>query len=168
MALVACAGMPGRDLFSSAQGTWGSPGSAELACDRNPHTIAFSPDRRAMWLRYRRPVRMDDGSESDSARYRVLGHTRNAILLALEGETRQTPSGDPVLWDLVVLSSERTCWHRTDWPAGTCTADAERCVPPSTEPSGDGRPGPPAGPPWYLRDGAQPSAMPSDGGRRDA
>ena len=107
MALVACAGMPGRDLFASAQGTWGSPGSAELSCDRNPHTIAFSPDRRTMSLHYRHPVRIDEGGDSGSARYRVLGHTRNAIRLALEGESNLTPSGDPVVWDLVVLSPER-------------------------------------------------------------
>lgn len=42
-------------------------------------------------------------------------------------ETRKTPDGRLVVWDLVLTSRNSYAWHRTDWAPGSYTAELRRC-----------------------------------------
>lgn len=70
---------------------------------------------------------MFDGSIGDRAEYEVIAYTPDSIRLFLVGETRRTSAGELVLWDLVLVSADAYCWHRSDWPQGGCTKRIVRC-----------------------------------------
>src|SRR5262249_26983880 len=59
--------------------------------------------------------------------YRILAWSANALRMEIIGETRKTEDGDPVIWDLIVLSPDSYCWHRADWPPQGCTGRVLRC-----------------------------------------
>jgi hypothetical protein len=63
---------------------------------------------------------------AETVRYRVLQSEPN-LRMVIEGETRKTAAGEPVVWDLVLLSNDQFCWHRTDWSPGACTKAIVRC-----------------------------------------
>jgi hypothetical protein len=79
-----------------------------------------------MLLEKRDPFIGPDGIALQQFLYRVLA-TRPHLRLLLLDEKRTTASGDPAVWDLVMVSNDQYCWHRTDWPPGACTPRNERC-----------------------------------------
>jgi hypothetical protein len=79
-----------------------------------------------MLLEKKSPFKDTDGVMKQQFLYRVVA-TRPYLRLLLVDEDRTTASGDPVVWDLMMLSPDRYCWHRTDWPPGSCTQRNERC-----------------------------------------
>lgn len=107
-----------------ATGTWGLDADG-VRCDENPHTIEFPPDGRTMVLRYAKGV---GDKPPFVANYRLIGEGPGFLRMKLDGETRKTETGDLVEWDLVLLSADSYCWHRTDWQEGGCTKPATRCA----------------------------------------
>jgi len=63
--------------------------------------------------------------------YQVLSESPDSLRMRIVGETRRTHAGEPVVWDLVLLSRDSYCWHRTDWPSQGCTGRVLRCNRPS-------------------------------------
>ena len=106
-----------------AAGTWGF-GVEGASCDDNPHTIEFSADGQFMFLRYSQTV---DGEPPPVTKYELLGEGPGFMRMAMKGETRTTDEGEPVKWDMVLLTPDSYCWHRTDWQEGGCTQPAHRC-----------------------------------------
>ena len=78
-----------------------------------------------MFLKHKEPF-PGQANPEEAVRYRVL-QSEPDLRMAIEGETRMTPTGELVVWDLVLLSPDRYCWHRTDWPHGGCTKAIVRC-----------------------------------------
>ncbi len=113
-------------IFSVLPGIWGWEEQGVGTCSANPHAITFSDDRRVMFLRHTKPLKRHTGAETMVLLYRILDADPH-LRMALDGETRTTPAGALVEWDLIMLSPDRYCWHRTDWPAGHCTAAVVRC-----------------------------------------
>jgi hypothetical protein len=113
-------------VFSTLPGTWGWEGHKELSCDGTSHTLSFTRDRSVMLLQYTDKSNRVSDNPIPIVRYRVLQAKPN-LRMAIEGETRKTPGGELVVWDLVLLSPNRYCWHRTDWRPEGCTAAIERC-----------------------------------------
>jgi hypothetical protein len=107
-------------------GTWGWTIANGFGCDENPHDIEFSADRKSMFYSVQDPVESPTGEIVKTIQYHILD-TSPHLRMRIEGETRTTPAGDPVVWDLILISPDRYCWHRTDWPVGACTANIERC-----------------------------------------
>lgn len=126
-AIAGCAGAPRREAVPALSGTWGWTKDDTRSCAVNPHTLAFSADRRFLVLRHRAPVKTYDGSQRIEAYYRVLQTNRNAVTVLLEGETRQQRDGRPVSFELRFLSDTAYCWHRTDKSARQCSAPVVRC-----------------------------------------
>lgn len=114
------------DIFSAVAGTWDWSG-ADGFCSINPHTITFSPDHDVMMLRFREPWTDSVGIEHQVAEYEIREHTRNRIRGFIRGETRRTPDGRLVVWDLVLTGPDVYRWHRTDWAVGGYTKDVLRC-----------------------------------------
>jgi hypothetical protein len=114
-------------IFSVLPGIWGWEADGAGTCSANPHAITFSNDRSVMFLRTAKTFERHTGAETSVVLYRILDSDPH-LRLALDGETRTTPTGALVEWDLIMLSLDRYCWHRTDWPAGSCTAAIVRCV----------------------------------------
>ena len=111
-------------LFAALAGTWGLPGVGE--CGENPVTLRFSEDRRSLFHSYRIPIETSEGPVQYS-RYEIVGVAGPAMRLRLDGETRSTESGTPVVWDLVLHGPDSFCWHRADWVPGACTPPRFRC-----------------------------------------
>jgi hypothetical protein len=112
------------DVFRAAAGTWGWA-RGHNTCARNPHTIAFTPQRDTMIIRYR------DDADSTTSRYVISGTTASSIRGALIGEDRRTDAGALVVWDLVMMAPDSYRWHRTDWEPDGYTRSVVRCLPSS-------------------------------------
>jgi len=110
-------------LQEGASGVWGFPVEG-ASCEDNPHTIKFLEGSKTMILRYAKGL---DGNPPTEATYQILGEGPGYLRMEIRGETTTTEAGKPVQWDLVLLSSDSYCWHRTDWQLGGCTQPATRC-----------------------------------------
>lgn len=116
----------GSSVFEVAQGRWAWT-TVPAGCDTSWHRITFSPDRRTMTIRSSKPYERSDGTFDSVAVYDISAQTDTWIRGAIRGETRLTPDGKPVVWDLVLLSKDKYAWHRTDWVTGGRTASIQRC-----------------------------------------
>ena len=108
------------------EGTWAWT-TENTNCATDPHTITFTPDREQMIITAAHPYRRADGKLDSVAVYDIQAHTGGWIRGAIRGETRLTPDGRPVVWDLVLQSPDRYVWHRTDWLPGAHTRAIRRC-----------------------------------------
>lgn len=127
-ALVGCktTELPTASVYDVLPGTWGSTFNKSISCDSNPHTISFTEDRTEMLLTYAKPRQTRDG-EITTVRYKVLSD-KPYLHLSREGEKRRNPAGGRLArWDLVMVSSDRYCWHRTDWLNRVCGTHIVRC-----------------------------------------
>jgi hypothetical protein len=118
-----------KSLFDHLSGTWdwaNAPGS----CKDNPHTISFAPDHSSMTLTYRHPIKALE-TEVSVARYEIRGRGKNSLRTAIVDppETRRTPAGDLVVWDLVLTGPDEFRWHETHWLDGQMTPLVVRCKP---------------------------------------
>lgn len=82
-----------------------------------------------MILRHHEPWIDSAGTEHRVAEYEIREHARNRIRGFIRGETRRTPDGELVVWDLVLSSPNTYRWHRTDWPWDGYTKEVLRCGP---------------------------------------
>lgn len=105
--------------------------AAPQRCQENPHSISFTPDRRSMEVRHPKGAVMDKEAPRIVTVYQVLSESPDSLRMRIVGETRRTDAGEPVVWDLVLLSRDSYCWHRTDWPSQGCTGRVLRCNRPS-------------------------------------
>jgi len=111
-------------ILSRVEGEWGWASDVPLNCATNPHTISVTPDQKQMILRNREPV---DSTGLQEARYDIVSYSGPTIRLSMHGETRRTPAGDLVLWDLVLLDPNFYAWRQTDWLPYRFTRILERC-----------------------------------------
>jgi len=123
----------GTDIFTAVQGRWAWT-TADSGCATKWHTIAFTSDRKVMTITSSKPYQGADGKLDSVAVYDIQAHDRGWIRGAIRGEQRLTADGHPVVWDLVLRSSDRYAWHRTDWFRGGYTAEIERCSNPGLRP----------------------------------
>ena len=96
-------------------------------CDIAQTTVSVSADRQSISFSH---SGLGQATESDIRRqfnYRVGAQRGNRLYLELENETRLDERGEPVTWDLVMLSSDEFCWSRSDWLEDGCTATVFRC-----------------------------------------
>ncbi len=80
-----------------------------------------------MMITYEQPTVLVGGEATDAVTYDLFEVTQNYVRGRIRGETRLTASGDAVIWDLMLLSRDSFCWHRTDWGPGGCTSQSIRC-----------------------------------------
>ena len=114
-----------QSIFAVPPGIWGWEQSEELGCGGNSHTLSFTKDRAVMLLKHEE-ASIAQGIPAEAVRYRVL-QSEPGLRMAIEGESRMTPAGEPVVWDVVMLSADRFCWRRTDWSPESCTPAVVRC-----------------------------------------
>jgi hypothetical protein len=119
----------GSTVLDVATGTWDWEG-AEGFCEKNPHTIAFSPDRKVMTLTHKEGWEDEEGKQHQVTEYDILEHDDDRIQGRIRGETRRTDDGQPVVWDLVLMSADGYSRHRTDWPPLGRTNLVKRCTQP--------------------------------------
>jgi hypothetical protein len=67
------------------------------------------------------------GQLREISTYNVLLEYGRILRMEIEDEERRTADGRVVVWDLVLLSEDSFCWHRTDWRQGGCTQPRTRC-----------------------------------------
>jgi hypothetical protein len=117
----------GVDMYVLAAGTWDWSGAEEF-CEKNPHTISFSPDKKVMSIRHKEPWTDSAGVVHRVAEYDLEEVTPRHLRGQIRGERRQTPAGEPVVWDLVPTSRDSYRWHRVDWPSWMMTGEVRRCL----------------------------------------
>ncbi|MEM8661098.1 MAG: hypothetical protein AAGF35_09450 [Pseudomonadota bacterium] len=81
-----------------------------------------------MYVTSNRGIRQTVGGEPlEVLTYQIIGHSENGLRAVLEGEERRTPSGNVVVWNLLLMNKNEFCWHRADWRKGSCTNPLKRC-----------------------------------------
>ena len=115
---------PAPSALAHLEGRWSivdpATGATRQACSQG-QSFALTPDRRNVTLTdaaapARRP-----------SRYLVVHSEPERVLLFIEGETRRTPTGDPVLWWVQFDGPDRFQWRRYDWPRDARTVIWQRC-----------------------------------------
>jgi hypothetical protein len=74
-----------------------------------------------------KPYKSPEGKEVRAAVYKVLSINGDTITMFLNGETRRTEGGDPIVWTLVLLNDNAYVWRQTDWPPDGATVPYIRC-----------------------------------------
>ena len=109
-----------RDIVT---GTWGTEFEGAM-CSDNPHTIRFSADGHSMTLAYTKSLTADPPTRVE---YRVIGEGKGFIRMQITNETEKGADGQLVMWDIVLLTPNSFCWHRSDWSDEGCTKPITRC-----------------------------------------
>ncbi|MFC3150036.1 hypothetical protein ACFOEK_03265 [Litoribrevibacter euphylliae] len=99
----------------------------EDSCGSTAQTYSFSKDGQRIILTAPSPLTLDGTSELNQVVYEIIDERPSVMRMKVIGETRTTENGAPVVWDLILKDKNTFCWHRTDWPAGTCTQDLNKC-----------------------------------------
>ena len=113
-------------VFGLVEGAWDWEG-ADGFCVRNPHRIWFSAAHDSMYIYYVLPWTDSLGKQDSGAVYEIQEHSASRIRGFIVDETRRTPDGDLVVWDLVLTSANSYAWHRIDWEEGGFTKAIHRC-----------------------------------------
>lgn len=127
--LLLIAAAPARaDIFDDLAGSYGTAFREDLSCARAPHRVSFSADRRRAHFELSSEISDYQGQPRRRADYTVLGLGAEGIEMVLDGETRLTAEGRPVIWVLRKAAGiDGYCWGRTDWPRGKCQHLNLRC-----------------------------------------
>ena len=116
------------DVFQSLSGTYGPLFSPTLSCKLNPHRISFYDNNQRARFDWQAEIVGYNEKRLKTAEYTVVGTSALGIILALDGESRLTDAGEPVVWILrPVQGLAGYCWGRTDWPELRCIATHIRC-----------------------------------------
>jgi len=118
-----------QTVYSVAAGLW-DWADADSFCVKNPHRIWFAPRQDSMYIYYARPWTDSAGTVDSGAVYELQGHSGSHLRGFIVDETRRTPAGELVVWDLVLTSPNSYAWHRSDWVAGSYTKPIRRCPQP--------------------------------------
>lgn len=126
--LSAAPALAEEDPFFRLSGTFGRPFTADSDCQTNPHTVRFLQGNHRARFEWPNLVEDYEGKPRVFAEYSVQGLDGNGIIMALDGESRLTEAGEPVVWIMrPVARPDGYCWGRTDWPAARCIAVTLRC-----------------------------------------
>ena len=85
-----------------------------------PHRFSFSKD----W--FKATITWKNG-DIGPAVYDLTFMSDTTFVAEIEGEERLAETGMPVHGQLVLYQSDAFCWHRMDWPPGSCTKPQVRC-----------------------------------------
>jgi hypothetical protein len=123
--------MPGvaraeSDVMAQLTGTFGMPDNPDFTCEANPITITFSTDGTVMTSTMAEAIIDYEGKLRISGDYAVRRADSGGLALALEGESRLTDAGDPVVW-VLRPTPDGFCWGRTDWADEDCESYHVRC-----------------------------------------
>ena len=118
---------PEGELFlERLRGTWGAVVDGKLDC-KDSQTISFAADRTTAIFSSPYGFTNSKGSEVDTITYKILSIRDNAITMFLNGESRTTAGGDPIVWTLILFQPNAFVWRQTDWPVGHATTARMRC-----------------------------------------
>lgn len=117
---------PPATVFSTAEGIWDWE-TSDSFCVADRHRIWFSPQQDSMYIVHARPWTDSTGKADSGAVYAIRRTTESSIRGFITDETRRTPSGELVVWDLILTSPNSYTWHRTDWAPGATTVSIRRC-----------------------------------------
>jgi hypothetical protein len=111
------------DPIGALTGRWqivdSESGDIIQSCE-DPQVFAPSKDTRF--------VNLEPSSADEVVRYMVIQSQPGRALMFIEGESRLTDSGDPVLWWAMFVSADAFRWRRYDWLATEATlAEWRRC-----------------------------------------
>jgi hypothetical protein len=114
-----------EDALSTLAGRW------RVVDDRNgeivqdcAHSQVFRPTADGQFVDLSTELEGDAGR----ARYIVLQPQPHRVLLFIQGETRLTENGDPVIWWAIFTDNDHFRWRRYDWPQdATVAGEWQRC-----------------------------------------
>jgi hypothetical protein len=114
-------GAPNESLFAVLSGQWRNTRDAS-GCTHHRHEIAFTDDHRTMGLGIQHSNEGSSLVAWESEQYQVLQTSPGF-------RVKRVDVVEPDVWELIVVSHDRLCWHPTDGSPGVCDRSFERCVP---------------------------------------
>jgi len=104
----------GDNIFELLTDRWET--NTGKTCERNPHTISFSDDRKLAVFKYEKPVHVQIGIRQDFKIYHVLEHGEQWVAIMLDNEKSKMSNGQPVIYRLYLSSDKHHYyWWRYDW-----------------------------------------------------
>lgn len=123
MTLVLSDGHSGAadNVLSHLTGWWDEGVDQKTLCSEGRPRHRMVPDRsgETLTFEYDKPVKRYDGLEGRLFRYQIVGASATTATLKLENETRQTPEGSLVVWELALIDPTTYRWHASHLPEGT-------------------------------------------------
>jgi len=117
-----------RPIREIITGSWAPETKVGQVCRESPPTYSFSNDGALMYVTSDSGLYMSEGGgKFNKLTYQIVGEGQYSLRTIIEGEERRTANGNVVMWDLVLLSENRFCWHRSDWDSNSCTQEFRRC-----------------------------------------
>ncbi|MGZ9809477.1 hypothetical protein ACXN5S_03345 [Pseudoroseicyclus sp. H15] len=118
------------DIFERlAASSWGHEFDSDASC-LNPHRFSFPADRSRLVITWEEPITDYEYNQCLSGGYDVVSVEEERLTLALDGESRLGPDGQPVTWVLELLPTGVYCWHTTDETKLQCDGWAMACPAP--------------------------------------
>lgn len=113
--------------FEVFDGLWGWVPEKSATCKKNPHTLTFSKDLKEVYLEFTNSKDKKGNHIKNVAVYSVHEIKKNSVTMSVHNERRMDDEGNPVVWDLVLLSEREYKWHRHDWTFYKFTASVVKC-----------------------------------------
>lgn len=119
----------GGSIHTYISGAWGWAGSD--TCGVNHHTITVDSTRTVLTLVHARPwFDSTKGERVASTVYAILDVGRSHVTGAIRGEHRRSPTGAPVVWDLVLTGPDQYQGKQAGfWGVFGYTTPIRRCPP---------------------------------------
>jgi hypothetical protein len=116
----------GTSVTELVAGVWDGDDAPDR-CVANPHRIGFSPDTLLMVVTHKEPWTDSTGVRRQIAEYDILQVSADRIRGQIRGETQMTSAGEPVVWEVVLVSPNSYRWRRTDLGVFGFTGSVSRC-----------------------------------------
>ena len=93
-------------------GTWDTMPIDQPICvsDEYHHTIVVSADKQRVTFKHVKPIESPNG-KIDTYSYKVLYSSEDRVTMIKENETRTTPNGDRIIWELILEKSDYYRWR---------------------------------------------------------
>jgi hypothetical protein len=107
------------DFFKLIEGEWAVDVPKSKVCEEKKfmHTILVSPDKKTITFRNHEVINDPHLGKVKDLIYNVIYSQENSAMLFIEGENRKAPSGDLVIWQLM-LENKNYRWRIYGAPAG--------------------------------------------------
>lgn len=82
---------------------------------RNLHRHVLSADGRRITWELEREIKRHNGAMTRTYTYDILGAETRSLTLRLVDEVRTIETGDPIVWELVLVAPDTFRWRATHW-----------------------------------------------------
>jgi hypothetical protein len=107
----------GANVLDRLGGTWDTMPIDKPICvnDDYHHTIVVSPDKQRVSFKHLKPISGPNGKLYTYS-YKVLYSKEDRVMMYYEDERRTTPTGDRIIWELILERPDYYRWREYGSP----------------------------------------------------